>query len=221
MRCPPGVPATLAAAAVAAFAAVAGPALAQTVTLNGSMGERALLVIDGQARTLAVGSTVQGVRLLSFSGAEAVVEFEGGRRTSLRMGAAQANVGGAARRGGSEIVLPAGPGGHFFGDGRINGKSVRFLVDTGATSVAMSQAEAQRLGLNYRAGPRAMANTANGPVPVSLVTLNSVRLGEVEVYDVPALVLPSAMDHVLLGNSFLNRFQMRRDNDVMRLEKKP
>jgi aspartyl protease family protein len=130
-------------------------------------------------------------------------------------------MGGETRRSGREIVLPAGPGGHFFGDGRINGRPVRFLVDTGATAIAMSQSEAERLGLPWRSGLRGMAHTANGPVPSTLVMLASVRLGEVEVFNVAAIVVPAAMDHVLLGNSFLERFQMRRENDVMRLEKKP
>ena len=63
-----------------------------------------------------------------------------------------------------------------------------------------------------------MASTANGNVQVLNLTLDSVRLGDVEVANVGATVLPMAMPYVLLGNSFLTRFQMRRENDVMRLE---
>ena len=64
----------------------------------------------------------------------------------------------------------------------------------------------------------AMMGTAYGNIVAQLVTLTSVRLGEVEVFNVNAVVTPMAMPYVLLGNSFLTRFQMRRDNDVMRLE---
>ena len=59
---------------------------------------------------------------------------------------------------------------------------------------------------------------ANGPVAVQRITLTRVRVGDVEVANVEAVVVPATMPYVLLGNSFLTRFQMRRENDVMRLE---
>ncbi len=198
-----------------------GAAMAQTVAMSGSLGDKALLVIDGSPRTVAVGSTVQGVRLLSVNGGDAVVEVAG-KRVALRMGSAQVNLGGAASAGGgSQIVLTAGSGGHFFTSGSINGKSVRFVVDTGATNVAISQTEARRIGLAYQNGQRGMGNTANGQVPVHRVTLDVVRVGDVQVYNVDATVLPAQMDQVLLGNSFLTRFQMKRNNDTLTLDKRP
>ena len=207
-----------------AWLAVACAAQAQTVTLNGQMGSRqALLVIDGQPRVVEVGATVQGVRLLSLSGSQAEVEI-GGQRRVLVAGASQVRVGGgesaSASAGGSEIVLSAGAGGHFTTDGQINGKAVTFLVDTGASAIAMGQADADRLGINYKSAPRGFAGTANGRIPVNLVTLSSVRVGDVEVANVEAVVMPSALQHVLLGNSFLTRFQMKRDNDTLRLTKR-
>jgi aspartyl protease family protein len=129
---------------------------------------------------------------------------------------------GAARaNAGREIVVTAGTGGHFITPGSINGRAVQFMVDTGATSVAISQADAERVGLDWRGAKRALSSTANGAVPVHLLTLNSVRVGEVEVANVSAVVVPAQMPYVLLGNSFLTRFQMRRENDVMRLELRP
>jgi len=207
-----------------AWLAVVCAAQAQTVTLNGQMGSRqALLVIDGQPRVVEVGATVQGVRLLSLSGTQAEVEV-GGQRRVLVAGASQVRVGGgesaSASAGGSEIVLSAGAGGHFTTDGQINGKAVTFLVDTGASAIAMGQADADRLGINYKSAPRGFAGTANGRIPVNLVTLSSVRVGDVEVANVEAVVMPSALQHVLLGNSFLTRFQMKRDNDTLRLTKR-
>lgn len=194
---------------------------AQNVSLSGSLGDKALLVIDGTPRTLAVGATAQGVKLISVSGAEAVVEVAA-RRVPLRLGGAQVNLGGAASAGGgAQIVLTAGSGGHFVTGGSINGKPVQFLVDTGATSVALSQAEADRIGLNYRNGQRGLANTANGPIPVHRVSLTSVRVGDVQIYNVDATVVPAQMEQVLLGNSFLTRFQMKRENDKLTLDKKP
>ncbi|OGA97965.1 MAG: hypothetical protein A3E25_22020 [Burkholderiales bacterium RIFCSPHIGHO2_12_FULL_69_20] len=114
-----------------------------------------------------------------------------------------------------------GPGGHFNAQGTINGKPVSFMVDTGATSVAMSQSEANRIGLDWKRGRPGLTSTANGPVPIYAINLTSVRVGTVEIANVAAVVVPSDMPMILLGNSFLNRFSMRRDNDVMRLEKKP
>lgn len=190
-----------------------------SVVLAGRMGERALLMIDGQAKMLAVGQTVAGVRLLRWQGDEALVEREG-RSALLRVGGSPAQLAGGApaTAQGREIVISAGPGGHFIASGAINGKPVQFMVDTGATMLAMSQSDAQRLGLDLKNARRGMSQTANGPVPVQQVSLTRVRVGEVEVSNVDAVVLPAAMPHVLLGNSFLGRFQMRRENDVMRLE---
>jgi aspartyl protease family protein len=203
------------------LALLAGAAGAQTVSMSGRLGDKALLMIDGSPRTVAVGSTVQGVKLLGVSGDQATVQVAG-QRVTLRMGAAQVNLGGAASAGGgSQIVLTAGSGGHFFTTGSINGKSVRFVVDTGATHIALSQTQADSIGLAYKAGQRGMSNTANGQVPVHRVTLDVVRVGDVQVYNVDATVLPAQMDQVLLGNSFLTRFQMKRDNDVLTLDKRP
>lgn len=208
---------------VVALAALlaANLAAAQSVTLNGSLGDKmALLIIDGAPRAVSVGETVKGVRLLGVSDGGATVLI-GGRQLVLRIGAAPVRLGAEAQvAGGSEVVLTAGLGGHFTSVGSINGRAVQFLVDTGATAVAISQADADRIGLPYRNAPRVVAGTANGPVPVHQVMLSSVRLGDVEIYNVEAIVMPARMQHVLLGNSFLTRFQMKRENDRMTLSKR-
>ena len=194
----------------------------QSVTLAGSMGSnKALLMIDGQPQMLVVGGSARGVTLHRLGDGEAEVEVAG-RRLPLRLGAAPSRVGAAARAAGdTEIVLAMGPGGHFNAAGSINGKPVSFMVDTGATTIALSQGEANRIGLDWKRGRPGLSSTANGPVPVYAVNLSSVRVGMVEIANVAAVVVPSDMPQVLLGNSFLNRFSMRRDSDVMRLEKKP
>ena len=208
----------LAAALVLAAVAVS----AQTVSLNGSMGARqALLVIDGVPRVVELGATVQGVRLVSLTPTQAEVDV-GGKRRLLFAGASQVRLGGADSSSGrgNEIVLSAGSGGHFTTAGQINGKAVSFMVDTGATLVAISQADADRIGLNYKNGRRGFTQTANGSVPVHAVNLSSVRVGDVEIAKVDAVVMPAGMQHVLLGNSFLTRFQMKRDNDTLRLTRR-
>jgi aspartyl protease family protein len=208
----------LAGAACALLAAA--PAFAQSVSMSGSLGDKALLVIDGAPRTLTTGATAQGVKLVSVSGSNAVVEVKG-QRVTLAMGGAQVNLGGApSDGGGTQIVLTAGSGGHFVTDGSINGKTVRFLVDTGATYVSMGAAQAQELGVDFAKGQRGVSNTANGQIAVYKVKLNSVRVGDVQLYDVDGLVSQQPMPAVLLGNSFLTRFQMRRENDTMTLTKR-
>jgi aspartyl protease family protein len=169
-----------------------------------------------------VGASARGVTLRRLGDGEAEVDVAG-RTLLLRLGAAPSRVGGGgdAPSGGNEIVLPMGPGGHFGGQATINGKSVSFMVDTGATSVALSQGEANRLGLDWRRGKPGLTSTANGTVPVYAINLTSVRVGTVEIANVAAVVIPSEMPMVLLGNSFLGRFTMRQENDVLRLAKKP
>lgn len=208
-------------AAVGQAGLVAGVA-AQTVTLSGSMGaDKALLMIDGQPQMLVVGGSARGVTLRRLGDGEAEVEVAG-RLLALRLGAAPSRVGGASNPAGdTTIVLAMGPGGHFNAAGAINGKPVNFMVDTGATTIALSQAEANRIGLDWKRGRPGLSSTANGPVPVYAVNLTSVRVGSVDIANVAAVVVPSDMPQVLLGNSFLNRFSMRRDSDVMRLEKRP
>jgi aspartyl protease family protein len=192
---------------------------AQSVSLAGAMGNKALLVIDGQPHTVAVGETVKGVTVLQLNGQQAQLRRQG-ETLQLTVGGSPVNVGGGQRvgNGKQEIVLPAGPGGHFLSEGAINGASVRFMVDTGATMVALSQAEAERAQVDWRRGERGMGSTANGNVMTHVVSLSRVRVGPVELNNIRAVVLPQPMPYVLLGNSFLSRFSMRRDADVMRLE---
>jgi aspartyl protease family protein len=204
------------------LAAGAAGAGAQTVTLQGMLGTRALVIVDREPpKSLAAGESFKGVKILSILGDQAVIEVAGQRQT-LRVGDAPASVGGGgAGARGSRITIAAGPGGHFVAQGAINGRAVQFLVDTGATSVAIGMRDAERLGIDYRRlGVPGFSGTANGTVPMWHVKLASVRLGDVEVFDVDASVLGASMPYVLLGNSFLTRFQMKRENDLLVLERR-
>jgi aspartyl protease family protein len=191
------------------------------ISLNGSLGRSAaLLVIDGQVQTLRVGQSLNGVKLIEVGEDSAVVEI-GGKARTLRLGAAPVAQAPAADGGkGQRIVLQAGSGGHFMTLGSINGGSVRFMVDTGATTVSMSRREADRLRLNYRNGRPVQMQTANGVVNGYLMTLDRVRVGDVEIGGVDATVAERDLPFVLLGNSFLSRFQMRRDNETLILERR-
>lgn len=209
--------------ALAAGALVLGSvgAWAQSVALAGMMGAKALLIVDGGTpRSVAPGESHKGVKVVSTAGDQAVVEI-GGKRHTLRIGDAPASVGGSGNAGsGNRVVLTAGSGGHFISGGSINGRAVQFMVDTGATSVALSVGDAERIGLNYRGGQPVRVSTANGVSQGWRMKLNSVRLGDVEVYEVNAVITPQSMPFVLLGNSFLTRFQMKRENEQMTLERR-
>ncbi|WP_296510636.1 retropepsin-like aspartic protease [Rhodoferax sp.] len=194
----------------------------QSVALNGTLGDKALLIVDGSfPKSVAVGATHMGVKVVSVQAETVVVEIAG-KKLNLRVGEAPASVGSSAglAAGGSRVVLAVGPGGHFTSEGQINGRIVRFMLDTGATAVSIGVAEADRIGLKYKNGDQVQMNTANGVVPGWRMTLDSVRLGDVLVSGVDAVITPAAMPYVLLGNSFLGRFQMNRTNDQMVLEKR-
>jgi len=206
-------------AAAALLGALAGTAGAQSVAFSGMLGDKALLVIDGQPKGVAVGATVAGVKLVRVDGAIAQVEA-GGKVQTLRLGGAAVVAGDSGSSGGSRIVLPVGPGGHYTGMGAINGHPMQFMVDTGATSVALGADMAASLGLDPKDSVAARANTANGTVNTRVITLGSVRVGDVTVYNVQAMVMPQSMPIVLLGNSFLSHFQMRSDSSSLVLDKK-
>jgi len=193
-------------------------AYAESVALAGMIGSKALLVVDGSAlKSVAAGETHQGVKVISTSGDQAVIE-QSGKRQTLRVGDAPVSMGGSGR--GSRIVLLESGGGHFMTAGQINGRAVQFMVDTGATSIAMSTFDAERAGINYKTGQSVRMSTANGESMGYRIKLNSVRIGDVELYEVDAVVTPQPMPFVLLGNSFLTRFQMKRENNLMTLDKR-
>ena len=206
--------------------AMGSSAFAQSVALQGMLGKKALLIVDGSApKTVAPGETFMGVKVVSTTRDEAVVEIDG-RRETLRVGEAPASVGASGTRSataiGQKVIITAAAGGQFITDGRINNQQVRMMVDTGAASVAMSESEAKRLGLEYKTSTPSIASTANGNVVTWSAKLASVRVGDIEVRDVEASVITGGADmpYVVLGNSFLGRFQVKRENDQMILERR-
>ncbi|WP_235579233.1 TIGR02281 family clan AA aspartic protease [Pseudorhodoferax sp. Leaf274] len=204
------------------LAAWLGQALAQpaapSVALTGVLGQRALLVVDGAGpRSVAIGETWRGVKLLALQGEQAELDI-GGHRTSVRLGGSPVAMGAPAAN--RRIVLQADGRGHFMGQGRINGQLVQFMVDTGASTVAMDTSEAERLGLDFRKGRQVSMGTANGATLVWVVRLASLRIGETELRDIEAAVLPQPMPYVLLGNNVLARFQMSRGPQQMVLEQR-
>ena len=209
--------ARLAATGFVLCALLAGPAHAAQVALAGVLGSKALLVVGSSApRALAPGESHMGVKLLSVGGDGAMIEVDGQQR-QLRLGA-PVSVGGsgASRR----VVLTPDGRGHYLQQGQINGRTAMFMVDTGASTVAMGQADAERMDIDFRKGKSVGFRTANGSAQGWQVKLDSVRLGGIELFGIDAIVTPQPMPYVLLGNSFLSEVHMTRDAQQMVLEKR-
>lgn len=197
----------------------AAAAQAQSVAYTGRMGDRAVLLIDGQPRTLKPGDSAQGVKLIAVDERGAQLEW-GGARHTLMLGSGPSRGGAGSPAGGDRIVLTAVTGGHFVASGSIRGAAMRFLVDTGATGVAMSVQQAEAAGVPWRQGTPVAVSTANGTVAAYRVLLDRVRVGDVELNGIEGVVVEQAMPMVLLGNSFLSRFQMERTNDQLVLTRR-
>lgn len=202
--------------AFALFAAA--PVTAQDVGLAGIMGSKAMLMINGgQPEAVRVGESLGGVKVVAIQGDQVIVEV-GGRKRPLRIG--QHAVGAAPADGSGKIILTADGRGHFYTTGTINGTSVRFLVDTGASMISLGSSDARRLGLDFSRGQRAISQTANGQVVVSKVKLDTVSIAGVTLRQVDALLHQNDMPIALLGMSFLNRMEMQHDGGTMTLRQR-
>ena len=194
---------------------------ATDVAVVGIFPGKAVLVIDGGTpRTISIGQSAGAVKLVSIDRDSAQLDI-GGKRTQVRMGEQPVSVGQAESAGGGrEVTLVADTRGHFLSSGSINGASVSFLVDTGASSITMGPATAVAAGIDYTKGQPSFASTANGVVPTWRVKLSKVKLGDLMIYDVDGTVVQANMPQVLLGMSFLNRMEMRRDGNTMVLRQR-
>ncbi|MCL2075877.1 MAG: TIGR02281 family clan AA aspartic protease [Betaproteobacteria bacterium] len=201
------------------FFFLSGVAGAVEVGLAGIMGSKALLVIDGgNPRAFAVGQQHNGVKVIAVQAQSAILEINGQRRT-LRIGQNAISSVSAGQEG-ATARLTADSTGHFLANGQINGRSVRFMVDTGASSVSLGSSDARRLGLDLSKGARGQTMTANGVASVVLVKLDTVRVGDITLRNVDATVLQQDLPFVLLGMSFLNRTSMQREGDTMVLKQR-
>ena len=201
-----------------ALSLLAQLAPAADISVIGLFPGKAVLVIDGGSpKTYSIGSTVaDGVKLVTANDTNVTIETNGKRQT-IALGA---HVDRSAASRPASVTLQADGGGHFVTQGQINGGTIRMLVDTGATMIALSASDALRLGINYRSGKTGYVNTANGTVPVYVVKLNTVKIGDIELNQVDAVVQESGLSFALLGMSFLNRTEMRREGEQMTLTKR-
>jgi len=190
------------------------------VRVVGLFADRAVLLIEGQQRLLRVGQTSpEGVKLVSASSESAVLLIDGEEVTARLDGRVSARKRSAAVK---EVQVWRNTTGMYTTVGSINGLPVSFLVDTGATQVAMNASQARRLGIDYHVtGRPAEVTTASGVERAWLVMLDSVKVGDLEVRNVPAVVLEGAQPQVtLLGMSYLGRMEVLHEGQLMTLRKK-
>ncbi len=181
---------------------------------------KVMVMIDGKQRMLVVGSaSPEGVKLIAANSREAVMEIDGQQQVYLLGSRISAQY--KKRASGPEAKIWRS-GHRYTTMGLINGLRVNFLLDTGATSVAMSSVTAKQLGIPYRLKGRPIrVSTASGFANAYAINLNSVKVGEIELYNVEgAVVEGDSPQEVLLGMTFLKQVTMEDRGKLMLLKKK-
>jgi len=208
---------------VLTYLALAAPLLtAQALPLvevKGLFKGQAVLQINGKQRLIKQGKqSPEGVTLVEATSEYALIEVNGEQR-QLTL---STKIGGHYQKPSkAEVRLPSARNGHYFAHGTINGRSVRFLVDTGASAIAMGESEAKALGVRFEHGEKLQVNTASGVVMAFFITLNNVSIGGLSLNNVAAAVIEgSTQKEILLGNSFLGRVDLRVEKGVMILQSK-
>ena len=163
----------------------------------------------GIAMTIGMWILVLGLLTLLF-------QNWGERQYNPNQSPAQSMRSNAAGNGVLELVLERNRWGHYVATGSINGESVVFMLDTGASDISVPDAVANRLGL--RRGPVMNYQTANGAINVYATTLNEVALGDIALSNVRASINPH-MDgeEVLLGMSFLKHLEFTQQGNTLTL----
>ncbi|MDH4133641.1 MAG: TIGR02281 family clan AA aspartic protease [Gammaproteobacteria bacterium] len=187
------------------------------ISLFALFKDKAIIQVNDARRMLAAGETSpEGVKLISTDteAEEAVVE-RSGKRETLKLGVVVLDNSNTSR---DKVVLHADERGFFLSDGEINGHYVKFLVDTGANTIALNSETARRLGIDYRKGVAGKARTASGYALIFGITLDKVKVGDILLRNVDAGVIDGPQPETpLLGMSFLKALEMKRDGDRMEL----
>ncbi len=179
---------------------------------------KAMLTIDGKQKLLKKNQSYQGVKLIS-ADSDGVVLLLHGQKKKFKLGREISTSYKKADQG-KELVVWKDARNMFRIHGSINNFSIHFLIDTGASSVALNSVEAKRMGLKFKKGLPVQATTASGVTRGYAVTLDKVKIGHITLYNVQAVVLQGSFPKdVLLGQSFLSRIHMTRNGDKMKLKK--
>jgi aspartyl protease family protein len=223
-------------ASIAIGLLVSTGATALDLNVVGLFPNKAVVQIEGGAlQTLSVGQkTRDDIILLSVDRDGATFSVQG-RRVALAIGPARRQASPAAATqtnlATATSTIPAATAnyavvrtnerGDLVANGEVNGMPVRFAVDTGATFITLPAGEATRLGLDYLRGQKVVMETANGNVLAYRLKLETVRVGDMAVNNVDAVVTEgNSLPIALLGMSFLNRTDMKREGTILTLTKR-
>lgn len=191
-----------------------------SLTVEALFSGKAMVNIDGVRRLLTVDQpSPEGVLLISANSKGAVIEIDGERRSYALSGHINAEFSKPEKQTAS---VRRDVSGAYTTLGKINGRQVEFMLDTGATGVAMSAEEARRLGVDFKQeGRKLVVDTASGKAVAYEVFLEQVQVGEIVLRGVQAFVLEQGMPpKTLLGLSFLNRVKIEDRGSMLVLEKR-
>jgi len=183
--------------------------------------DRVVVMVDGKRHILSPGeASPEGVKLVSADSAGAVFEYQGKRLERRLDGRVRAAV--KKRDTGEDVLVYRDSTGMFMTVGSINGLPVTFLVDTGATSVAMNSGQARRLGIDFHVdGDPTYVSTASDVVKAYRVKLDIVKVGSIQLRNVTGVVIEGAQpEDVLLGMTYLSRVEIVNKGDRLILRRK-
>jgi len=183
--------------------------------------DRAIVMIDGKQRLLRAGdSSPEGVKLVSADSGGAVFEYRG--RMLERQLDGRVHAAAESPKGHDDVLIFRDRWGMFKTVGSINGLPVKFLVDTGASSVAMNSAQARRLGIDFLVqGEPIYVSTASDVTQAYQLKLDVVKVGSIQLRNVTAVILDGAQPtEVLLGMSFIGHLEMINKGDKLILRRK-
>jgi aspartyl protease family protein len=205
----------LKAALVVTLAAMAAQAVVP-VEIVGLFKDMAVIRAGAGEKLLKVGDTTsQGVTLISANSREAVVAWQGRQH---KLGLSKQMAGQYEEAQISEISIPADDLGQYRIRGAINDHYVDFLVDTGASVVALSSAQADALGINYKQGQLGSVQTAQGNAESFFMNLQKITVAGITAHNVQAAIITGQYPvDILLGMSFLKQVSMRESGGVMTL----
>ena len=189
------------------------------IAVSGLFKGRAIIQVNGQQHLLKEGQrSPEGLLLVSASTKEAEFDWQGQR---FKLGLSRSIAGSFAASEKAVVRLPSGRNGHYYTQIEINGRRTNAVIDTGASTVAMSADDANRLGIRYQDAKPVVAVTANGQAKGYRVFLRRVALGAITLDNVDATVIEGSYPiEVLIGNSFLGSLDMQISNGVLELKSK-
>jgi len=195
------------------------------IVINGLFKDKVVATIDGKQKILKKNElTSDGLKLIKSNSKEATIEIDG----IIKVFTLDEKIGNTFKTTSDDkkpysyrkrVSIKVDALGMYKTSGQINGKTVEFLVDTGATLVSMSSDLAKQLKINYEKGKKIRVMTARGPSIAYEVKLNKVKLGDIELYDITGSVSDEMMGRTLLGMSFLGKLDMKREGKYLVLEK--